>query len=224
MIALAALGAATLLVAASLAAWAPAAVDDPARRFAESHRSGALTTAFRVVTELGAPVTLVSVLGVAAVVLVRRLRLRAAVPVVAVALGALAETVLKALTRRARPPIAGRVVPAGGFSFPSGHATAAFACAVALVLVLRRLRTRWANPLALVLVVFAIAVAASRVYLGVHWLSDVVGGAGLGTTVACVTALGGEASSRWLERRRPAGEVRSHDRHDSARKPRWSSV
>jgi undecaprenyl-diphosphatase len=64
--------------------------------------------------------------------------------------------------------------PASG-SFPSGHASAAFACATVIA---------WASPrLAVPVYVLAALVAWSRVYVGVHWPLDVLGGAILGTAV-----------------------------------------
>jgi membrane-associated phospholipid phosphatase len=66
-------------------------------------------------------------------------------------------------------------VPHSG-SFPSGHAAIAFACATVLA---------WARPrLAVPLYLLAAAIAWSRVYVGVHWPLDVLGGAVLGVLVA----------------------------------------
>jgi undecaprenyl-diphosphatase len=63
-------------------------------------------------------------------------------------------------------------------AFPSGHASRAFA--VALFLTLRSRRWRWGVPL----LGYAVLVALSRVYVGVHWPSDVLGGAILGSAFA----------------------------------------
>jgi undecaprenyl-diphosphatase len=61
-------------------------------------------------------------------------------------------------------------------SFPSGHAATSFACATTL--------TFFAPRFAPVFFVLAVAIAWSRVYVGVHYPLDVVGGAGLGVAVA----------------------------------------
>jgi membrane-associated phospholipid phosphatase len=61
-------------------------------------------------------------------------------------------------------------------SFPSGHATIAFACATVIA---------WQVPrLAFPAFALAAAIAWSRVYVGVHWPLDVLGGAALGVLVA----------------------------------------
>lgn len=85
-------------------------------------------------------------------------------------------------------PAVGRVRPCGfadfellvpvpdSYSFPSGHTMASFAAATVLLLVFRR----WGIPA----LVFAAAVGFSRMYLFVHWPTDVLAGAVLGTAVA----------------------------------------
>ena len=92
----------------------------------------------------------------------------------------LMSTFVKDLLDRVRPtanPIAHTLGP----SFPSGHTTGAAACFAAFALVLGRGRSRNVQSLLAGAAVFvAIAVAASRVLLGVHWLSDVLGGLALG--------------------------------------------
>jgi undecaprenyl-diphosphatase len=100
---------------------------------------------------------------------------------------------IKDLLDRVRPtanPIAQTLGP----SFPSGHSTGAAACFAAFALVLGRGRSRTTQAvLAGVAVFVACAVAASRVLLGVHWLSDVLGGLALGWAwfALCSMAFGG---------------------------------
>ncbi|MEK7785882.1 MAG: VanZ family protein, partial [Chloroflexota bacterium] len=86
------------------------------------------------------------------------------------------------LALRPRPVDIRAVIPTPNFpSFPSGHAAAAFAVAAVLMLTYRRWRA-W-----LPILIGASLIALSRVYLGVHYLSDILGGAvvGLGAGAAC---------------------------------------
>ncbi len=86
------------------------------------------------------------------------------------------------LALRPRPVDVRAVIPTPNFpSFPSGHAAAAFAVAAVLMLSYRRWRV-WLPTL-----IGASLIALSRVYLGVHYLSDILGGAvvGLGAGAAC---------------------------------------
>jgi undecaprenyl-diphosphatase len=101
-------------------------------------------------------------------------------------LGAATSAMLKEVFERLRPPLADPTVTAlvvtpGGYSFPSGHATTAFAAAAAVGTLHPRLR--W--PLLGV----AATVGFSRVYLGVHYGLDVLAGAALGTAIGIGIAL-----------------------------------
>jgi membrane-associated phospholipid phosphatase len=105
----------------------------------------------------------------------------------------LMSNLVKELVDRVRPtanPIAHTLGP----SFPSGHTTGAAACFAAFALVLGRGRSRNVQSLLAGAAVFiAVAVAASRVLLGVHWLTDVIGGLALGWGwfALCSIAFGG---------------------------------
>ncbi|MFG1926227.1 phosphatase PAP2 family protein [Cryptosporangium sp. NPDC048952] len=99
--------------------------------------------------------------------------------------GALLGVVLKEVVERARPTLPEAVAYADGYSFPSGHALGAFVgCAVLVLLWLDRGRVPKAGWAAAAVIV--LAVCFSRIALGVHYLSDVVGGClvGLGWVTA----------------------------------------
>ncbi len=109
-----------------------------------------------------------------------------------------AETILKPLIVRLRPTgyahlrealdVMGRVPPPTSLAFPSGTATAAFAGATWIWL-------RWGWRAGAPAIGLAAIVGFSRVYGGVHWPTDILGGAVLGA--AC--AVGFDWVSRWIE-------------------------
>ncbi len=113
----------------------------------------------------------------------RPIRVAAALTVAAATLaGSLAASALKAVVERVRPPaelgLQALVAVPETWSFPSGHATTAAAGATAHARVAPRLR--------LLAAALALLVAASRVYLGVHFVGDVVAGLVLGALVAAL--------------------------------------
>ncbi|MFF3093305.1 phosphatase PAP2 family protein [Streptomyces cyaneofuscatus] len=121
-------------------------------------------------------------------------------------LGSLLSQGVKAAVDRERPRWPDPVDSAHFAAFPSGHAmTAVVSCG--LLLWLLRLYgagpALWAGAVA-VAVVSAIGVAVTRVYLGVHWLTDVVGGTLLGVAVVAFTVAG---YARSVSRRAPEAGV-----------------
>ncbi|MFI8391916.1 phosphatase PAP2 family protein [Streptomyces sp. NPDC085540] len=108
--------------------------------------------------------------------------------------GALIGFLVKNVVERARPHLPEPVAHAPGFSFPSGHAmTAMTSCAVLLLVLLPLVPRAW-RPLPWALAAAAVlGVGYTRVALGVHWVSDVIGGWLLGIAVVTVTTLAFEA-------------------------------
>ena len=106
-----------------------------------------------------------------------------------VALGAsiLVFATVRAFVDRPRPPVSDWLANVSGPSFPSGHsADAAAAYGMLAVLVLATDHKRKTVALAAALAVVPVVVAASRLYLGVHWFTDVVAGFALGWAVVAI--------------------------------------
>ncbi|GAA4837902.1 phosphatase PAP2 family protein [Kitasatospora terrestris] len=96
---------------------------------------------------------------------------------------------VKAAVARARPSLPDPVAHAPGFSFPSGHAMTAATCCTVLLLVLSpALRPPWLRAARILAVLSVLGVGFTRVALGVHWLSDVLGGWLLGLALVAATA------------------------------------
>lgn len=107
--------------------------------------------------------------------------------VIAVAGNGLLTQFLKQIFGRARPPHLDGLVLEQGFSFPSGHSSGSVvAYGMLAYLSLRLLPARWHLPALVAAVALAFAVGASRVFLRVHFASDVI--AGFATGVSCLAA------------------------------------
>ncbi|TQF74359.1 phosphatase PAP2 family protein [Rhodococcus spelaei] len=165
-----------------------------------------LTDVVTVVTDLGGTlVSWVITAAVAVALLVRRHPREAELVVGAMLSGLLVMNGLKLLFGRERPPIPERLVDEATHSFPSGHAmmSAILVCVVGAALV-RVLGPRARNPVIFgLLALWTVAVGLSRVYLGAHWLTDVLAGWVFGAVWAALWIWG---VSRFGSRGRKSGE------------------
>jgi undecaprenyl-diphosphatase len=165
--------------------------DEPITRWVVDARSPTLDAVFRRVSFLGSTPVVLTVSAVAALITSRRCP-RLAIAIVVIALARpLGEFALKELISRDRP-IGDRMVRGEGYSFPSGHPMATMASWGVLPLVValytRRRVVWWA--VAIGSWTLAVLVAVSRVWLGVHWASDVIAGLVLATL--------GFAGAEWI--------------------------
>ena len=150
----------------------------------------------KAVTWLGSGGVLWTLIGLAAVVLAIRRQWRLTAYLLVTGGGELVlDPVLKALVGRLRPVVAHPIAHGNGNSFPSGHALGSIVCYGALFLVfLPAARGAWRRVLTAVIVTLIAAIGISRLLLGVHYISDVLGGWTLGLTWLGITAFAFELS------------------------------
>jgi membrane-associated phospholipid phosphatase len=149
----------------------------------------------QAISDLGSPLALtILALGVAILLAARRQWVLLTGWVVAFAGGGLLDAVLKQVIHRPRPPNALMFLHHYTWSFPSGHAMASLIGYGMLAYVLVRLRVHRRSAQAAVVVgaaLLILAIGVSRLYLGVHYFSDVVAGyaAGVLWLSACISGV-----------------------------------
>lgn len=161
--------------------------DDPIREFFYSIRTPALTTVLTGITYMGnwQTITLLCIL----LLLFRKTRLRYGIPVSA---GAIFVTVfnkmIKHIFERPRPEESLRLIEEGGYSFTSGHSITSMVVFGLLIYLVRKYvkKRKIANLLTVILAIPWIFIGLSRVYMGVHFPSDVLAGWALGVSVLMV--------------------------------------
>jgi undecaprenyl-diphosphatase len=194
LVVIAAAGVGALLVMihthTGLAKW-----DRAASIFAAAHATSLSDQVLRQLTQFGGALWVVPLAVIVAVVETIRQRSSAVVIFLTLVVGCqfLVANITKALVDRTRPAF-DQLTGFSGPSFPSGHAVASAACFAAFALVIGRGRTLSAKALLGGLAVgMATGISCSRVFLGVHWLTDVLGGLLIGWVwfAMCSVAFGG---------------------------------
>lgn len=168
--------------------------DDSVMRWVAQHRIGWVERMLIEITALGTGTVVLSIVGVSAMFLwLTRHKYSSALLLASTLGGLIVNNVLKLIFMRERPQFFEWAAHASSSSFPSGHAmSAAIVYGTVGYLAARLQRRRWARWLTLtVAFVLIILICASRVYLGVHYPSDVVAGLVLGLAWAgfCMATL-----------------------------------
>lgn len=165
-------------------------VDEPVRNFMLSLRADWLTLFFKGVTFMAEPITLVVICAV--LLVFPKTTLRIGIPLtLATGIGSLIHKGLKLIILRERPDVLMHLVEETGYSLPSGHANAGLIFYVMLIFLIRRaLKARkhdeMANLITTIFVILIFLIGVSRVYLGVHYPTDILAGWCLGGILSII--------------------------------------
>lgn len=144
--------------------------------FSHAHQSSGLTTFLKLATHLGGVASMFILSALTTIYL--WLRVRDQVPFFVAAVGGVTVVMelIKHLVLRPRPELYPWLVSETGYSFPSGHAAGdlSFFLALFLIIELRWPHLRW--PLAAVGLVWIFVVGVSRIYLQIHYPTDIIAG------------------------------------------------
>ena len=159
--------------------------DSPIQTWLRGDLPAALTTFFKLVTSFIDPLGII--IWVSALVLFfiyKKWKLEAALLVGNLVLHGILIKLIKFVYQRSRPSIL-HLVEEGGYSFPSGHSMAtAIVIGTLIIIVQQRMQIKQIKRLVQgLLLLFILTIMASRVYLGVHYPTDVIGGALLGFAI-----------------------------------------
>jgi membrane-associated phospholipid phosphatase len=174
-------------------------IDTSIHDWAVNERTAGATTFFTMMTIIGGPLGLAVLLTIIAVILAIRRRWRWLIYLAVTAGGgALLNLELKRYFARARPIAAEMLRRANGYSFPSGHAMGSAVAFGALAYLAFRAIRSWPAKAAVMAFLYTLVacVALSRVYLGVHWISDVLAGVTVGTVWVTTTTVAYETLRR----------------------------
>lgn len=181
-------------------------IDEAITRAVRTYQSPHRNTAARAFTHLGGPSFIFpATIVIASVLWFRHRHVSGLLFAGAVVFGGLLETLLKLAFHRVRPGLWPSLVSETSPSFPSGHATLATAFWGGLVAVVFHMTRKPVPRIAAVCVaaVMALGVASTRVYLGAHWMTDVVAGMLVGLFWVVVAWTGTE----YLARRKAGKET-----------------
>jgi len=157
--------------------------------FVTGHRAAWLTSLAKALTWLGSSIVLWPVVVIAGLGLWRWRHhwLPAVLPALALTGAWAGGLLVKELANRPRPPAADRLTVVYGWSYPSQHAAQALATWGMLALMLMAGRSAWARVLlAACAALIAFVVGLTRIYLGAHWMTDVLGGWALAGVWDCL--------------------------------------
>lgn len=160
--------------------------DNMIYNFVKGIQNETLTSIFKVITEFGGITSVFFITVITVLVLCfankRKIALWVSMNII---ISSLIYSIFKNIIQRPRPPEAERLIIESGFSFPSGHTTNNVAFyGLAIYLIYKNVTNKKIrNTLCVILGIIPILIAFSRIYLRVHYPSDVVAGICLGISI-----------------------------------------
>lgn len=152
-------------------------------------RTDILTSVLRVITELGGTVGLFFIALITVMIMFILKKRRYAIGIILnLLISSITYVILKNIFQRTRPPIEERLIEESGYSFPSGHSTNNMAFyAFAIYLIYSNVKNKKIrNILCVLLGAIPILIGFSRIYLRVHYASDVIAGFSLGIMLVII--------------------------------------
>lgn len=140
-----------------------------------TYRNLGLTHLMRVLTDAGSsPAIILAAISLLGILIPKRMYDAAIFAIVSIVGVGLLNVLLKSLFQRPRPPEVLQLAIEHGYSFPSGHSMASSGLAIIMLYLVWQ--TKWRYPLLGVGLAYTFAVGLSRVYLGVHYPTDIIAG------------------------------------------------
>ena len=168
-------------VSSAMASGGNLPIDDQIRYWVYDHRSPLLSAIFIPITYMGNWQTITVLAAILLAIPATRKKIGLPFSVISLS-STVVYKLVKGFFQRPRPELDVRLIPQGGFSFPSGHSMNCIVCFGILIYLIRRYcpNRKLANVLTVVLSLLIVGIGTSRVYVGVHYPTDVLGGWSLG--------------------------------------------
>lgn len=156
-------------------------IDEVIFNFIIGFKSSGMTTFMDVVSTIASTKGVIAIALVLTIILAIKKELKPIIFILfGTGLGAGSMKVIKEIIKRPRPEW--RWTPESGYSFPSGHTISSYMLyGVISLLLLNKVNKKWKYPLVVFLMIFVVLIGISRIYLGVHYFSDVLGSILLGS-------------------------------------------
>lgn len=159
-----------------------------------AHRDSQITNIMKLITDIASPAVFAIIIGVGAGfwAFIKREIWRPILLIGATSIAAVMSVVFKNIIINDRPPIADMIAPFEiNYSFPSGHTIGVVVCLLVLgyLLCSRHFNTIRIFVWAAITVLGVGLIATSRLYLGYHWLTDIVASIGLGFIILAVSII-----------------------------------